>query len=106
MSKDLAFALSARAAFATIKSKLEDKGVDVSDVKYITDLPAVLSTILPDDLSEAFSPELVKIAQELLKDEDTLTALFDALGALAPAGGVVNAMYRPEKIDKDGDLLA
>ena len=52
----VAEALTLRAGFAKIKQQLNENGVDISDVKTVSDLPAVLASILPAELL----PQLAK----------------------------------------------
>lgn len=94
----LAKALSARAAFVKMKNELTDAGVDVSEVKYITDLPPVLASILPEELATQ--------AEALLSDEGAVTALLEAFTGCANLGGIVNAIYRPTDAVGEGDLNA
>ena len=91
-------ALAARAAFVKIKSELGKADIDISDVKYITDLPPVLAGILPADLAEQ--------ASDLLKDEQTVTALLEAFTGAANLGGLVSALYRPTQDVEEDDLYA
>lgn len=94
----LSKALSARSAFAKMKTELTNAGVDVSEVKYITDLPPVLASILPDDLA--------KQAEDLLADESAVTALLEAFTGAANLGGIVSALYRPTDKVKEEDVHA
>ena len=66
----VAEALTLRAGFAKIKQQLNENGVDISDVKTVSDLPAVLSSILPAELL----PQLTK--------DDTMKGILES-GVLA-----------------------
>lgn len=97
---EIARLLTIRAAFARMKHTLTRAGYDVSNVKYITDLPAVLCTVVPegvtpDALESAFGTEL-------------LGQLYDALGAAAERGAMVRvfAACTPTDIVKEDDLDA
>lgn len=102
MSMTLSKALSIRSAFILMKKKLSDEGIDTSDIHYITDMPAVLCGLVPDELEEA--------AEALLgsMDEETLSALLTSFTAAASCGGMVNAIMGllPTDNVKEGDLYA
>ena len=90
--------LTARAAFAEIKAKLSEAGIDISNVKYITDLPGVLCNILPDSMAEQ--------AAAILEDKERLTALLGAFTTLANAGALIDAIYRPSDFVQGEDVYA
>lgn len=90
--------LTARAAFAEIKAKLSEAGIDISNVKYITDLPGVLCNILPDSMAEQ--------AAAILEDKERLTALLGAFTTLANAGALIDAIYRPGDFVQEDDVYA
>lgn len=102
MSMTLSEALSIRSAFNLMKKKLSDEGIDTDDIQYVTDLPGVLCSLVPDDLEEA--------AEALLgsMDEETLSALLTSFTAAASCGGMVNAIMGllPTDNVKEGDLYA
>lgn len=93
---NLAQAMTAKTAFANMKKKLEKSGIDVSDVRYITDLPPVLASILPEDLA--------KQAEALLENQEMVTALLTAFTGAADLGALVNSLYRPTDKVKESDL--
>lgn len=102
MSMTLGEALTIRSAFITMKKKLSEEGINTDDIHYITDLPAVLCSCVPDDMAEE--------AEELLNDmdEDTLAALLESFSAAAQSGCMVNAIIDMLPTDKveEGDLNA
>ena len=101
-SMTLSEALSIRAAFTTMKKKLSDEGIDTSDVQYITDLPGVLCSLVPDDMAEAADALLGSM------DEETLSSLLTSFSAAASCGGMVSAIMGllPTDNVKEGDLYA
>lgn len=94
----LAQIMTYKTAFEKIKSTLKENGLDVSGIRYITDLEPVLATILPEELAEK--------AQALLADGNALAALLEAFTGAADAGVLVNALYRPSDEVKEEDLYA
>ncbi|MBR2048268.1 MAG: hypothetical protein IJ960_06685 [Oscillospiraceae bacterium] len=95
-SKDLITALNARATFKLMQKRLNAE-VEDGHVDYLTDIPAVLAGTLPDDLTQAFPPELVVHAKALLADPVALEALYTSFQRIAGAGLALNVMIRPEE---------
>lgn len=99
MSKDLIFALNARAALTQMRSRMvkEVHGVtpEYAQQLYLTDIPAELAVTLPDDLSDAFPPELLGLAKSLLSDDKALEQLFSNFQKIAGRGVVPGMMTRP-----------
>lgn len=96
MSKELTYALNARAALTQMRQKLAEAGVDITGVKYLTDVPAVLATILPEDLTEVFPPELATLAEALLSNEEALEQVYHAFSGIAGSGLLSQLIARPE----------
>lgn len=94
----LAEIMTYKSAFERIKSTLKENGIDVSGVKYITDLVPVLSTVLPGEMAEQ--------AQALISNESAVAALLTAFTGAADAGVLVNAIYRPSDNVQEEDVYA
>lgn len=97
---EIARLLTIRAEFARMRHTLARAGYDVSGVRYITDLPAVLCTVVPegvdmDEIEASFGAEL-------------LGQLYDTLSATAEHGAMVRVFdaCRPTDIVREGDLDA
>lgn len=89
-------ALTARAAFLTMKGKLAKAGIDTSDIKSITDLPGALSSIVPDHLAEK--------AQAILENPEALEGLMAAFSAVAGSGAMAHFFHVPSDSVREGDL--
>lgn len=86
--------MNAKSAFEKMKNDLKDAGIDVSDVKYITDLPGVLAGVLPESM--------VEHAKGIIENPETVATLLSSFGVLADAGVLIDALYRPgEKVDEE-----
>lgn len=102
MSMTLSEALSIRAAFTTMKKKLSDEGIDTDDIQYITDMPAALCGLIPDDMEE----EVEKLMEAI--GEEGLLALLDSFTSIARSGGLsgfISAILPGDKVE-EGDLYA
>lgn len=73
-------AINYRTAFATIKRKLMDAGLDINEIKSFADLPAAVSCLVPENLQEQ--------AEAILGDPETLASLLDAFTGAAQSGAV------------------
>lgn len=87
-------AMTYRAAFRAMRKKLEEAGVDVSGVRYMTDIPAVLANLVPQDaageaaalLSDA-GPEMVQQMREAFASAADQGCLVDAIMRCMPGYG-------------------
>lgn len=94
----LSRALTIRAAFNKIKKKLADEGCDISEIKSFADIPAVLASVVPEDLAEQ--------AAEILSNEEALTALLTAFSHSAAIGALHGIFTAPSDRVKESDLNA
>ena len=102
MSMTLSEALSIRSAFNLMKKKLSDEGIDTSDVQYITDLPALLCGIVPDDVADEVDALVEGIGEE------GVLSLLNAFTDMASRGGLsalLSAFLPGDKVE-EGDLYA
>lgn len=81
-------AMTYRAAFRAMRKKLEEAGVDVSGVRYMTDIPAAIANLLPQDAADAASVLLGDAGPEMIAE---LRAIF---GEAAERGCLVDAIVR------------
>lgn len=92
--KNLLKAMAAKSAMEKMKNELKDIGIDLTGVRYITDLPAVLSCMLPEGM--------VEHAKGIIENPETVATLLSSFGILADAGELIDALYRPgEKVDEE-----
>ena len=61
-------AMTYRAAFRAMRKKLEEAGVDVSGVRYMTDIPAVLANLVPQDAAAEASALLGDAGPEMIAE--------------------------------------
>ena len=94
----VAEALTIRAAFANMKKKLAQSGIDTEEIHYITDLPPVLQNIVPENIAQQ--------AEELLSNEELVNTLLSAFTQLAKSGAIVGMIELPTDEVKEGDLYA
>ena len=93
----IAEALTLRAGFANIKRQLAENGVDISEVKSVTDLPAVIGGMLPAEL-------LPQLLENLQIDMKHLEGLLLAFAGAARYGDLVTDMILGSEIVKEEDL--
>lgn len=91
-------ALNLRAGFANIKRQLTESGVDISDVKSITDLPAVMACVVPDSLVEK--------VDAISTSEVFLATMLNLLQSDAVAGTLAKLMTLPSDEVNEEDLNA
>lgn len=96
-------ALNLRAAFANIKCQLAEAGVDISDVKTVSDLPNVLATILPAELV----PELEKRPEvKMIMENGWLVGFLNSFIGEAKGGILVKGMVLGSDQVSEDDLNA
>lgn len=93
----IAEALTLRAGFANIKRQLAENGVDISEVKSVTDLPGVIGGMLPAEL-------LPQLLENLHIDMKHLEELLIAFAGAARCGDLVTDMILGSEIVKEEDL--
>lgn len=81
-------AMTYRAAFRAMRKKLEEAGVDVSGVRYMTDIPAVLANLVPQDATAEASALLGDAGPEMIAE------LRAAFSEAADQGCLVDAIMR------------
>ncbi len=94
--------LTIRAAFARMKHTLARAGYDVSGVRYITDIPAVLCSVVPEGEENMMDELTAMLGTELV------SKLYDTLGTAAKRGAmtrVFEACVPSDKVE-EGDLDA
>lgn len=91
-------ALAAKTAVEKMKNELKDIGIDLTEVRYITDLPAVLACMLPENMVEQ--------AKGIVENPEAVASLMNAFGILADAGVLIDALYRPGDTVKEDDVYA
>lgn len=93
----LSRAITIRAAFNKIKKKLADEGCDISEIKTFSDIPAILASVVPEDLADK--------AAAILSNEEALTALLSAFSSAA-ATGALHGIFTMSDNVKESDLNA
>lgn len=94
----IAEALTLRAGFANIKRQLAESGLDVSEVKTISDLPSVLASIVPESLVEQ--------VEAISTNEIVLTTLVRLMESDAVSGIMAKLMTLPPDQVSEDDLNA
>lgn len=96
--KNLLKVMAAKTAVEKMKNDLKDAGIDVSDVKTIPQLSALLACTLPESMA--------KEAEAILANPETVKTLMESFGILANAGVLIDALYTPGDTVKEEDLYA
>lgn len=81
-------AMTYRAAFRAMRKKLEEAGVDVSGVRYMTDIPAALANLVPQDAAGEAAALLSDAGPEMIAE------LRAAFSGAAESGCLVDAIMR------------
>lgn len=81
-------AMTYRAAFRAMRKKLAEAGVDVSGVRYMTDIPAVLADLVPQDAASEAAALLDDAGPEMIAE------LRAAFSEAADQGCLVDAIMR------------
>ena len=86
-------AMTYRAAFRAMRKKLEEAGVDVSGVRYMTDIPAALANLVQDAAGEAAAllsdagPEMIAELRAIFSEAADQGCLVDAIMRCMPGYG-------------------
>lgn len=81
-------AMTYRAAFRAMRKKLEEAGVDVSGVRYMTDIPAALANLVPQDAASEAAALLGDAGPEMIAE------LRAAFSEAAESGCLVDTIMR------------